>query len=50
MPLNKKLRPGRTETIRPGRLFHILVALKVSELNRQGYSFRNQEFRSDFLK
>ena len=27
-----------------------LVALKVAELNRQGYSFRGQEFRSDFLK
>lgn len=27
-----------------------LVALKVAELNRQGYSFRDQEFRSDFLK
>ena len=27
-----------------------LVALKVAELNRKGYSFRSQEFRSDFLK
>ena len=27
-----------------------LVALKVAELNRQGYSSRSQEFRSDFLK
>ena len=27
-----------------------LVALKVAELNRQGYSFLSQEFRSDFLK
>ena len=27
-----------------------LVALKVAELNRQGYSFREQDFRGDFLK
>ncbi len=27
-----------------------LVALKVAELNRQGYSFREQECRGDFLK
>ena len=27
-----------------------LVALKVAELNRQGYSFREQEFRGDFLR
>ena len=27
-----------------------LVAIKVSELNRQGCRFREQEFRSDFLK
>ena len=27
-----------------------LVALKVAELNRQGYSFRLQEVRGDFLK
>ena len=27
-----------------------LVAIKVAELNRQGYCFREQEFRSDFLK
>lgn len=26
-----------------------LVALKAAELNRQGYSFREQEFRADFL-
>ena len=27
-----------------------LVAIKVAELNRQGCCFREQEFRSDFLK
>lgn len=27
-----------------------LVAIKVAELNRQGCSFREQEYRSDFLK
>lgn len=27
-----------------------LVALKVAELNRQGYSFRLQEVKGDFLK
>ncbi len=27
-----------------------LVALKIAELNRQGYSFRPQEVRGDFLK
>jgi len=27
-----------------------LVALKVSELSRRGYSFRNIEHKSDFLK
>ena len=27
-----------------------LVAIKVAELNRQGCRFREQEFRSDFLK
>lgn len=27
-----------------------LVALKVAELSHRGYSFRTQEFRSDFLK
>ena len=27
-----------------------LVALKVSELSRRGYSFRNIEHRNDFLK
>ena len=27
-----------------------LVAIKVAELNRQGYGFRTQEFRNNFLK
>lgn len=27
-----------------------LVALKVSELSRRGYSFRTIEYRNDFLK
>lgn len=27
-----------------------LVALKVAELNRRGYRFREQDYRSDFLK
>lgn len=27
-----------------------LVALKVAELSRQGYTFRRQEFQGDFLK
>ena len=27
-----------------------LVAIKVAELNRQGYGFRAQEFRNIFLK
>ena len=29
---------------------HQFVALKVSELNIEGYRFREQEHRSDFLK
>lgn len=27
-----------------------LVAIKVAELNRQGYKFREQEYKNDFLK